>query len=314
MMADLRKMIVVPLDGSQNATRSIDYVSFIFTPKHNLEVNLLYVLPSLPPILVKDAAMKREERLRLKAIDKKNTEMAQRILADGKQLLVQKGFGEKQAKTAYAAKKIDIPRDICMWAEDKRADAVFISTRGRSRLQAFFMGEISRKLLEYCTVCPIWIVGGVVRSKRALLAVDSSEGALRAVDHAGFLLSGTECEVTLFHSMRDLRRFMPKEVLEEAPELEALWKQKAGEQIGAFMKKAKEMLIQAGFAENRVNTKIVKGSRSAAKDILKEAKAGKFGTIIMGRRGQSAVKAFLMGSVTAKVLEDSGSMTVCIVQ
>ncbi len=52
------------------------------------------------------------------------------------------------------------------------------------------------------------------------------------MDHAGFMLAGTECQVTLFHAMRDLGRFMPKEVLDEAPELEELWKQKAGEQIG----------------------------------------------------------------------------------
>jgi len=90
------------------------------------------------------------------------------------------------------------------------------------------MGEICRKLLEYCRICPVWIVTGAVKSKGVLIGVDSSENALRAVDHAGFMLAGTESQVTLFHAMRDLRRFMPKEVLDEAPELEELWKQKAG--------------------------------------------------------------------------------------
>jgi nucleotide-binding universal stress UspA family protein len=313
-MVELTRMIVVPMDGSENATRSLDYIDFMFGPKHNLEVNLLYVLPSLPAILTDDPKMRQEEKLRLKSVESKNIQMAERILSEGKKVLVQRGFTEGRIKTAYREKKVGIARDICFWAENKQADAVVISTRGRSRIQAFFMGEISRKLLEYCKVCPVWIVSGVVKSRHVLVALDSSENALRAADHAGFMLAGTECQATLFHAMRDLRRFMPKEVLDEAPELEELWKHKAGEQIAPYMKKARDMLIQAGLSESQVNTKVVDGSRSAAKNILEEAESSKCATIVLGRRGQSGVKEFSMGSVAAKVLEGAGSRTVCIVQ
>lgn len=82
------------------------------------------------------------------------------------------------------------------------------------------MGEISRKLLEHCNICPAWMVGRSFRSKHVLVAIDSSEDALRAVDHLGFLLSGTNCQVTLFHSRRNLRRFVPLDVLEAAPDLQ----------------------------------------------------------------------------------------------
>ena len=86
------------------------------------------------------------------------------------------------------------------------------------------MGEVASKLLEYCRVCPVWIVEGAVTSNRVLIAIDNSENALRAVDHAGFMLSGTDCPVTLFHTTQHLRGFVPLEVLEEAPELEEFWK------------------------------------------------------------------------------------------
>lgn len=105
---------------------------------------------------------------------------------------------------------------------------------------------------------------------------------------------------------------MPKEVLDEAPELEELWKHKAGEQIAPYMKKAKEMLLQAGLKEKQVKTKVVDGSRSAAKDILDEAKSTNCGTIVIGRRGQSAEKEFSMGSVATKVVE-TAAMTVSVV-
>jgi nucleotide-binding universal stress UspA family protein len=79
------------------------------------------------------------------------------------------------------------------------------------------------------------------------------------------------------------------------------------------MKKAKDTLIQAGLAEEQINIKVVDGSRSAAADILKEARSNNFGTIVLGRKGHSGVKEFFMGSIASKVLQDHQGMAVWIV-
>jgi nucleotide-binding universal stress UspA family protein len=301
------------VDGSENALRSLDYLHLIYGNTDNVEINLKYVLPSLPATISHEKAVGRETALKLKALENKNLRMAERILSEAKNALIQKGFPEESVKTIYRKKEVDIARDICNWAENKRADAVLITTRGRSRLEAFFMGEISSKLLDYCRVCPVWIVEGKVTSNRVLIAVDSSENALRAVDHAGFMLGGTDCQITLFHTMRNLRRFVPQEVLDEAPELEELWKSKAGEEIASYMKKAKKVLLEAGLREEQISTKVVDGSRSPANDILEEARGNGYGTIIMGRRGISGVQEFFMGSVTSKVLQNCNCMATWIV-
>jgi nucleotide-binding universal stress UspA family protein len=312
-MAELTRMVVLPVDGSENAERSLDYLELIYGTKHNLEVTLKHILPSLPPILADDRSMKRETAIKLKTLENKSIRLAEKILAKAKGVLTEKGFDEDRVQTVYRKKDTGVAQDICTWVESKRADAVLIATRGRSRLEAFFMGEVSGKLLEYCRVCPVWIVDGAVTSSRVLISIDSSENALRAVDHAGFMLSGTDCQVTIFHTMRHLRRYVPLEVLEEAPELEELWKSKAGQEIEPYMKQAKEMLLEAGLSENQISTKIVDGSRSAASDILEEARSKGCGTIVLGRRGLSGVKEFFMGSVTSKVLQDSAGLAVWIV-
>ena len=312
-MTDLTKMIVIPVDGSENALRSLDYLHLIYGSDHNLEVTLKYVLPSLPPVLADNRSMDRETATKLKIIENKSIRLAEKILTQAKNFLLEKGFDSERVQTVYKKKESGIAQDICRWVESKRADAVLISSRGRSRLEAFFMGEVSSKLLEYCRVCPVWIVQGQVKSNRVLIAVDNSENALRAVDHAGFMLSGTDCPVTIFHTMRHLRRFVPQEVLDEAPELEELWKTKAGQEIEPFMKKAKEMLVKAGLSESQISKKIVDGSRSAASDILEEARNNQYGTIVMGRRGISGVQEFFMGSVSSKVLQNATGMAVWIV-
>jgi nucleotide-binding universal stress UspA family protein len=209
---------------------------------------------------------------------------------------------------------VGVARDICSWAEkNKQADAIIISSRGRSRLEAIFTGKIANKVLEYVKVCPVWMVKGRVKSKNVLLTVDNSENAMRAVDHAGFLLSGTDVNVTVFHSKRDLRRYVPAEVLEEFPGVQKFWQKKAGDVVAPYMKKARAMLIRAGLAENQISVKMVDGTRSAARDILEEAEESAIGTIVLGKRGHSNVKDYSMASTTKKVLDRASDMAVCIV-
>jgi len=313
-MAELTKMIAIAVDGSENALRSFDYLDLMYGPHHNIEVNIFYVLPSLPLTLTEDPTMDHETAEKLKAVKTRNIRMAERILTEAKTAIIHKGFPEDRIKTIYLKKKMSVAQEICVWAEGKRADAVLMTTRGRSRLEAFFMGEVASRTLEHCRVCPVWIVEGEVRSRDVLIGLDGSENALGAVDHAAFMLSATDCHVTLFHTMRHLRRFIPLEVIEEAPELEQLWKHKSGQRIVPQMEKAKKMLVKAGLTEKQITTKVVDGTRSAAKDILDEARNNGCGTIVLGRHGISMVKEFFMGSVVRKVLDNCHGLAVWVVQ
>ena len=54
-------------------------------------------------------------------------------------------------------------------------------------------------------------------------------------------------------------------------------------------------------------------SPSRSGDIIREAREGAYGTIVMGRRGLSKVRDFLMGRVTSKVLNQAEDFAVWIV-
>jgi len=313
-MEELKKSIVIPVDGSKNSLKSLDYLDLMFGPEHKMHVHLLYVMSSLPPLLTDNKTMDKKLRSALASVKRKNKEIAERVLAEAVKVLIDKGFDEENVKPYYRQCESTIARDIRFWAKSKRADTILMSRRGPTDFKLFAMGTISTRLVEYCRDCPLWIVGGGIRSKKVLIAVDSSENALRAVDHAGFMLSGTDCEATIFYATRNLRRFVPLEALEEASDLEEFWKNKAGQQIAPYMKKAKEILLNAGLSEDQIATKVIDGSRSAADDILKEAHKNDFGTIVLGRRGLSKIKEIFMGSVTSKVLINSSGLTVWIVQ
>jgi nucleotide-binding universal stress UspA family protein len=308
------KMIVVPIDGSENALKSLDYINLLFGPKHSLSLSLVYLLPKLPSVLFEESSKSPETRDQLREIDKRTSQMAERILADAKDRLMQIGFTTKAVEAVFRKIEVGVARDICGWAEkSKKADAIIISSRGRSRLETIFTGKIANKVLEYVKVCPVWMVKGRVKSKNVLLAVDNSENAMRAVDHAKFMLAGTAVNITIFHSKRDLRRFVPKEVLKEFPGVQKFWQKKAGDVIAPYMKKARERLIQAGLAENQISIKLVDGSHSVARDILEEAEENEIGTIVLGKKGHSDIADYSMGSTTKKVLDRASDMAVCIV-
>jgi len=313
MAEDIQKMIVVPVDGSENALKSLDYIKLLFGLEHSIKTTLFYVMPRLPPILVEGIKKSKETIQTLHDIESRNTEMAQRLLKAAKDRLVDMGFTKDTVEAVFRKVEVGIARDIVHWSEKKKADAVFITTRGRSRLETFFMGEIAAKVLEYCRVCPVWMLKGSIKNKHVLIAVDNSKNAMRAVDHAGFMLSGTDVNLTIFHSKRDVQRFVSYAVLNEFPEVQKFWRHKAGEIIAPFMQKAKDKLLSAGLKEDRIAVKVVDGSRQPATDILEEAQNSNAGTIFLGLRGYSAVEDYTMGSITRKVLNQAGDMAVSIV-
>ena len=309
-----KKMIITPIDGSKDSLRSLNYLNLYFGTDPDLKVVLLYVLPSLPPLLIEECKKDPAASRKLKELEKKNSLMADQILEEAKTKLIDKGLRAARIETVSRKKEADTAHDICLWAATKQADAIVVNTRGRSRLEAFFMGETARKVLEFAKVCPVWLIKGAIKSRKVLIALDSSDNALRAVDHAGFILAGTDCSMTLFHSKRQLRRFVPKELLKNAAELEALWKSAAAQDIAPTMQKAEQLLLDRGIAPEQIRTKIIDGSRSAAADILKAVRKEHFGTIVMGRKGVSADADYSLGSITRKIVHDFDDMALWIVR
>jgi nucleotide-binding universal stress UspA family protein len=304
MSHDITKSVVVPLDGSPIALKALNYLLLVFGAQHNLIVNLFHVVPGAPPILVEEGKKDPNTARQVRELERRSKKMAAKALSDGKKFLMDKGFKEERIKTLEFHKQVGIARDICGWSENKNMDAIVLNTQGRSRIEAFFMGETANKVLELSRICPVWMIKGDVRSKPVIIAMDNSENTLRAVDRAAFMLSGTDCPVTLFYSKRNLLRFFSKEAVEPVSGLESMWQSAAGREIAPYMEKAKEMLVKAGLDESKISSRIVDGGRSAAVDILDAARRFGCGTIVMGRRGASNVKDYTMGSVPRKVLQD----------
>jgi len=152
---------------------------------------------------------------------------------------------------------------------------------------------------------------------KVLVALDDSENATRAVEYISKNFS-PDHEVTLFSVMPDTQMLCNI----NSPELTPyFWSQrnvfcsledKKKELIQAAADRAKDVLLKAGFKKEKISVKVQAKKKGIARDIVAEAESG-YDTIVMGRRGLSGIKEFVMGSVSQKVLHSVKDVSVVIV-
>lgn len=154
-------------------------------------------------------------------------------------------------------------------------------------------------------------------TQKILVAIDDSENALRAAEFVARHFSQAN-HITLLNIMLDTAALCNM----DSPELIPLFKSqqtsfcsledKKRELVEQAMKKAKGILLSAGFSSDQLTTKIENKRHSVAKDILEEAKDG-YDLIVMGRRGVSGIKEFFLGSTSQKVFNGAREISVLIV-
>jgi nucleotide-binding universal stress UspA family protein len=237
---------------------------------------------------------------------------AQEFMDGARALLVKAKFKEDDVGVLIQERKVGIARDILKECA-KGYDAVVVGRRGLSKLEDIFLGSVSNKIVNGLENVPVWVVGGDIQSRKMLLAVDSSENSRKAVDYLGAFAADTEAEVTLFHLVRSVDLGFVDDLALRDQVMEKRLTEETERDIPRMFRSCKESLEKAGVAPARIASKVIMQSTSRAGDIVKEAKDGRYGTIVMGRRGLSKVREFLMGRVTNKVLDRAEGFAVWIV-
>ena len=156
---------------------------------------------------------------------------------------------------------------------------------------------------------------------KLLIALDSSEGAWSAVEYVAKTFGNTPgVQVTLFHVLSGLPpafwddgHILEKKERDSRQRLVAAWQQDQEKQWRDLVHKANQHLGAAGLAPKAVHHKFKPKYFDVAEDILEEAQAGAYDTVVMGRRGLGLAKSLLLGSVTRKVVDNANGCAVAIV-
>jgi nucleotide-binding universal stress UspA family protein len=158
--------------------------------------------------------------------------------------------------------------------------------------------------------------------KKMLIAIDGSESSVRAVEYAAAQFSGlADLQITLLHVLPyppaplwDDGHIPTREEKEEREKGIERWLTGQRVKSEPMFDKAISIMTRHGIPAGRIGKKMISDSIDVAGSIIEETADGGYETLVLGRRGLSAMKKFLMGSVTAKVISHGAGMAVCIVE
>ena len=300
--------VLISLDESINSTRVVDYAARISSVVEKLTYTLMTVQPAIPPFLDDEAKKEAAAYQKLKIVQKRNADAAVNLLEKCKRVMVDQGVDEARIELYTRPKKLGVAQDVLDKAEKGMYDALLVGRRGLTKTQQLFMGSTSNKIVNNAANVPVWVVDGEIESMKILVAVDGSPTSLRVVDHLSYMVGGNpEVNVTFLHVTPKLADFCTIDFEEdEAQTLEAAMLAENAKCIDHFHAQALTMLHEAGLAEEQVRFVTKTTTRSVAKVIRETARRGKYGTVVIGRKGQQ--KAFFMGGICNKLIQ---TMTNC---
>ena len=144
------------------------------------------------------------------------------------------------------------------------------------------------------------------KRKRILVSVDGSEHALNAVRYTADTVLAGRVKVVLFYIMTKVPESFFDVQKEPAYHYRIAdiseWEIQHENMIREFMSQACETLYAAGIPQQSVSVAVRERQVGIAQDIIVESQKG-YDTVVVGRRGLSELKDFVLGSIANKLVE-----------
>jgi nucleotide-binding universal stress UspA family protein len=272
-MSKIFSKILVAVDGSHSCLRAREIAASI-AREFNSEVTVVHVISHdfMHPEL---KAHYQLPSLILHELDKSYQKAGRKIIRAAEEF-----FKEENVEIKSELVRAEDPAEkILQMVKESEYDLLIIGNISDTQAERFSLGSIAEKISLY-TECPVLIAKRKTKFKRLLVAVDGSEKADKALEYAIQLCRHFKARMTLLHVEKsELFRLEPK-----------VTKQVGEEILGVAASKVKDVTC---------DTRLEFGN--PARTILKVAKHENFDLIVLGSRGMSSVKRFLLGSVSADV-------------
>jgi nucleotide-binding universal stress UspA family protein len=315
MLMTTRRRILIAVDGSPHSLHAVNYVAAL-SSQSPVQVSLLHVLPTASEELLWQINADEDFKSRIKAkYDEFNEECkreAGQFLDRAKRIVADSASSPEGTVTILQQWQSGIARDIIAEAQ-KGYDAVVVGRRGVGKFENLLMGSVTTKVVHGIEGTPVWIIGGEILPAKMLIAVDDSPYSRKAVIYASHFAADTGAEVMLFHAIRKFFLGTGERFSTVGEEIETALKENLKDKIQRMFDDYSKCLVAGGVGSEKISIKCNFGSLGRAADILDTARADGCGTIVMGRRGISAVRELIMGRVTAKVLNGAEGLALWIV-
>jgi nucleotide-binding universal stress UspA family protein len=308
-MTEYTNKILVALDGSERAFRTIKYLCD-FKPFLKRELVLHNIITRVPECYydLKKEPFTKSVTSQVKAWELGYKAQMEEFMAKSRMMLIAAGFTSEAIHIKISERKRGIARDIMDEAQ-KGYYALLIRRRGGAqKILPLVMGSVSTKLVEKANTLPVLLAGIQKVNHSLFLAVDGSEGAIRAVEFVGGFIGDSDCKIVLCSVLRDFDLYGDGTKKSTSGCITAGF-----EEIETALRQAGDILENNGVQRKNITTKIIQGAKSRAGSIVEAAQEENCDTIVFGRKGRSEVSDFDIGRVPWKVIHGARKMTVWMV-
>lgn len=302
--------ILVAVDGSKNSFRAVQYAGELLPPERS-RLTLFHVLDHIQDGFwdLESHPMFRSSVARTRAWQSRQEGFIGAFMERSRTHLLERGFAEDSVQICIRKREADVARDLLQESENGY-QAMILGRRGLSPLKDLILGSVAERMAGGMAVVPVCVVGERIHVDRVLIAMDGSREADRAVQFAGGALAGRKLDVLLVHVLRGGNLSAWQETGDAGGEQELALDEDTEQAFKSLEEKAwgfleqqiRYLRAQLG-PDARVEATVIKDSESRAMTIMKTARNGRYGTVLLGRRGLSRVQQFLMGSVSRKLLQ-----------
>ena len=222
------------------------------------------------------------------------------------------GFDPQSIEIKIQQRKEGVAKDII--AESSSGyDAVFIGRRGADNSDDIIVGATAYRMMSGIHQLPVVVVGDNPDPNHVLIGFDCSENAFSAVDCACSLMARSGRKVMLCHVAKSMGTYLDGMTKVISDDQAKVLQEQRWQKIKDLMADAVTRLVESGFGRDLVAEEVMEARVSRAVAIAKTAELQGYGTIVIGRRGLSVIKDFLMGRVSMKVLHRAHEMAVWII-
>lgn len=281
------RSILVPVDGSKLAERALS-LAMPIAEQHGARLVLLHAHEPILPLIVGGGAPVRDAALdeKWRADSRTYVERLAKRIAKLTSVPVEGVFRDGKVVPTIAA-----------LVAQAQVDLIVMSTHGRGGFQRFWLGSVADAVVRHATVPVLLIRGARPPAKRlagapvfvrALVPVDGSERAERAIDEAKRLLGAHPARLVLMHVVHPMSAAIGTNLKRE-PEQEV---------VTSYLEPLARRVATATL-EVRIAVQV---SANVSRVLIEGVEAHDADLIAIAGQGLSGVQRFLVGSVADKLI------------
>jgi len=305
--------VLLPIDGSEHSRRAVYFTGYlgIALGKNLQGIALLSVLTGrymrrrIPYVDYRSDILKLSGTF-TKFRERHVKQDIKPALDQGENILRDLGIEQPIEKLIVDG---DPAEEIVRIANEENYTAIILARRGLTGIIGILLGSITNKVVHSAVSQTVYVVGQKIPKdkqcpvSRVLVPVDGSTYALKGVEHAASMALALKKHIKEIELLRVINLAFYERRLMEGIDLE--------DETKTILDEARSVLIDAGVPKRLISTQVRIGG--PAEEIIKEAEKRNFNLIIMGRKGRTALKDFVLGGISSTVLQRCQNISVAIV-